>query len=144
MTAKPFNAGWSYRQPLGPFAAAQGASVTPTPVTLPHDALRDADRSPDVPGHGAGAYHPPGAYTDLPFLRLGEANEVRVEVRSGQDSRWYSGCGLHRPERFDANTWSTFDGRALAVVRRTGEGAITVTVGADGLDPQTVSLEVGP
>jgi hypothetical protein len=32
-----------------------------------------------------------------PYLRFGGANEVRVEVRSGQDSRWYSGCGLHRP-----------------------------------------------
>ena len=32
-----------------------------------------------------------------PYLRLGGANEVWVEVRSGQDSRWYSGCGLHRP-----------------------------------------------
>ena len=146
MTAKPFNTGWSYRQPLGPFAVVQGVSATPTPVTLPHDALRDADRSPDVPGKGAGAYYPPGAYTYLktfdaptdwadravrlefqgafrhamvfvndefagnradgyarffvdikPYLRLGGANEVRVEVRSGQDSRWYSGCGLHRP-----------------------------------------------
>jgi hypothetical protein len=121
-------------------------SATPTPVTLPHDALRDADRSPDVPGKGAGAYYPPGAYTYLktfdaptdwadravrlefqgafrhamvfvndefadnradgyarffvdikPYLRFGDANEVSVEVRSGQDSRWYSGCGLHRP-----------------------------------------------
>ena len=146
MTATPFNTGWTYRHPLGPFAAAQGDSATPTPVTLPHDALRDADRSPDVPGKGAGAYYPPGAYTYLktfdapadwadravrlefqgafrhamvfvndefagnradgyarffvdikPYLNLGDANEVRVEVRSGQDSRWYSGCGLHRP-----------------------------------------------
>jgi beta-galactosidase len=146
MTATPFNTGWSYRQPLGPFAAVQDVPAPPTPVTLPHDALRDADRSPDVPGKGAGAYYPPGAYTYLktfdaptewadravrlefqgafrhamvfvndefagnradgyarffvdikPYLRLGGSNEVRVEVRSGQDSRWYSGCGIHRP-----------------------------------------------
>ncbi len=146
MTARPFNTGWSYRQPLGPFAAAEGELPTPIPVTLPHDALRDADRSPDVPAKGAGAYYPPGAYTYLktfdapadwsdktvqlefqgayrhamvfvndefagnradgyarffvdikPFLHFGGANELRVEVRSGQDSRWYSGCGLHRP-----------------------------------------------
>ena len=32
-----------------------------------------------------------------PYLRFGGSNQVRVEVRSGQDSRWYSGCGLHRP-----------------------------------------------
>ena len=146
MTAQSFNTGWSYRRPLGPFAAVQAVEATPTPVTLPHDALRDADRSPDAVGKGAGAYYPPGAYTYLktfdvpanwteravqlefqgafrhamvfvndelagnradgyarffvdvkPYLRFGEANEVRVEVRSGQDSRWYSGCGLHRP-----------------------------------------------
>ena len=146
MTAHSFNAGWSYREPLGPFAALTGLLTTATPVTLPHDALRDAVRSPEVPGKGAGAYYPTGAYTYLktfdapadwadktvrlefqgayrhamvfvndefagnradgyarffvgikPFLRLGGANEVRVEVRSGLDSRWYSGCGLHRP-----------------------------------------------
>jgi hypothetical protein len=146
MTAAPFNAGWSCRIPLGPFAVAQGPTPTPTPVTLPHDALRDAARSPDVPDKGAGAYYPTGAYTYLktfdvpadwaaktvllefqgafrhamvfvndefaanradgyarffvdlkPFLRFDGSNEVRVEVRSGQDSRWYSGCGLHRP-----------------------------------------------
>ncbi len=65
MTATPFNTGWSYRQPLGPFAAVQDVPAPPTPVTLPHDALRDADRSPDVPGKGAWAYYPPGAYTYL-------------------------------------------------------------------------------
>ncbi|WP_106401507.1 glycoside hydrolase family 2 TIM barrel-domain containing protein [Actinocorallia populi] len=31
------------------------------------------------------------------FLRYGEANEIRVECRAHQDSRWYSGAGLHRP-----------------------------------------------
>ena len=86
----------SYRQPLGPFAAAQGVESTPTPVTLPHDALRDADRS--------------------------------------------------RPrtaERFDADTWTTFDGRALAVVRPTGSGPVTVTVTAPDLEPVT-TREVEP
>ncbi len=32
-----------------------------------------------------------------PYLRFGETNRLRVEVRSGQDSRWYSGAGIHRP-----------------------------------------------
>ncbi|KQQ09674.1 glycoside hydrolase family 2 TIM barrel-domain containing protein [Rathayibacter sp. Leaf296] len=31
-----------------------------------------------------------------PFLRYGEQNEIRVEARSHQDSRWYSGLGIHR------------------------------------------------
>ena len=146
MTRESFNAGWAYRRPLGPFAAAEGAAVPPTPVTLPHDALRDADRDPAAPSKGATAYYPTGAYSytktfhappewvdksvrlefegayrhamvfvndelagnradgyarfwvDIkPYLRLDASNELRVEVRSGQDSRWYSGCGLHRP-----------------------------------------------
>jgi beta-galactosidase len=37
-------------------------------------------------------------FLDLtPFLHLGQPNEVRIEMRSGQDSRWYSGAGLYRP-----------------------------------------------
>ncbi|MDQ4137792.1 MAG: glycoside hydrolase family 2 protein, partial [Actinomycetota bacterium] len=117
-----------------------------TPVRLPHDALRDAQRRPDVPGRGAGAFYPNGAYTYLktfpvpaewagrlvrlelqgafrraqvflndefagnradgyarffvdltPYLRYGAVNTLRIEVRSGEDSRWYSGTGLHRP-----------------------------------------------
>jgi beta-galactosidase len=30
------------------------------------------------------------------FLRFGENNEVRVECRTHQDSRWYSGAGIYR------------------------------------------------
>ncbi|MGA6222069.1 glycoside hydrolase family 2 TIM barrel-domain containing protein [Streptomyces umbrinus] len=30
------------------------------------------------------------------FLRYGADNEIRVECRTHQDSRWYSGAGLHR------------------------------------------------
>ncbi len=47
-------------------------------------------------------------------------------------------------ERFDADTWRIFDGRALAVVRPTGPGRITVTVSADGDDagpgPESLTL----
>ncbi len=31
-----------------------------------------------------------------PFLRYGEANQIRVETRDHEDSRWYSGAGLYR------------------------------------------------
>ena len=138
--------GWRCRRPLGPFEAFEGTGALATAVRLPHDALRDAERSADVPARGAGAYYPAGAFTYLrtvdvppgwagrlvrlevqgafrraqvfvndelagnradgyarffvdltPYLRFGAANEVRIEVRSGQDSRWYSGAGLHRP-----------------------------------------------
>jgi beta-galactosidase len=32
-----------------------------------------------------------------PYLRYGQANTVRVEAQAHQDSRWYSGGGMHRP-----------------------------------------------
>jgi hypothetical protein len=145
MARIPFDDDWSYRRPLGPFATLEGATAEQTPVTLPHDALRDEERRADVPSKGASAYYPPGAYTyvksfdvptewaekliflelqgayrhamifvneefvgnradgyarfvlDLtPYVRAGQPNQLRVEVRSGQDSRWYSGAGLHR------------------------------------------------
>lgn len=146
MAIQNFNDDWAWRAPRGPFAAVQGDLGTPTPVRLPHDALRDAERSADAPSKGAGAYFPSGAFTYVktfdapqdwadrsvqlefqgamrdamvfvndefagnradgytrffvdikPFLRLGQPNEVRVELRIHQDSRWYSGSGLHRP-----------------------------------------------
>ncbi|WP_029429853.1 glycoside hydrolase family 2 TIM barrel-domain containing protein [Blastococcus sp. URHD0036] len=31
-----------------------------------------------------------------PFLSFGSDNEIRVECRAHQDSRWYSGAGIHR------------------------------------------------
>src|ERR1700712_4700652 len=34
-----------------------------------------------------------------PYLKYGETNTVRVEVRAHQDSRWYTGAGLHRDTR---------------------------------------------
>jgi hypothetical protein len=43
-------------------------------------------------------------------------------------------------ERFDADTWMTFDGRALAVIRPHGEGTITVTAKAEGLPLATMEL----
>jgi hypothetical protein len=45
-------------------------------------------------------------------------------------------------ERFDASTWWTFQGRALAVLRPTGVGTITVTCTAEWLPPVTIELEV--
>ena len=145
MARIPFDDGWTYRLPRGPFAAIEGVGVEPTPVRLPHDALRDEERAPNVPSKGAGAYYPPGAYTYLksfdvpaawsekliflefqgayrhpmvfvneefagnradgyarfvidatPYLTAGQSNHLRVETRSRQDSRWYSGAGLHR------------------------------------------------
>lgn len=212
MSRIPLTSDWAWRLPQGPFAAAQGASVTPTPVTLPHDALRDADRSPDAPGKGAMAFYPPGAYTYLrtltaeeswadkavllefqgamrhamvyvndefagnrsdgyarffvdikPFLRLGADNQIRVEVRTGEDSRWYSGAGLHRPvflhvldpvhvvpDGVRVTTLWVADGQAQIEVAATvaNDGPVTVTekigISIDGPDGDTVEIGGAP
>ncbi|WP_029150338.1 glycoside hydrolase family 2 TIM barrel-domain containing protein [Microbacterium indicum] len=145
MTRTVLTDGWRVRPAAGPFAAAEGA-IPAEPVRLPHDAMRDLERSAGVPGRGAGAYFPGGAVTYLydlavpdawleksvflelqgvhrraqvfvddelagnradgyarffveltPFLRFGGASTIRIEARAGQDSRWYSGLGMHRP-----------------------------------------------
>ena len=54
-----------------------------------------------------------------------------------------AGLGSAKPsseERFDASTRTTYDGRALAIVRPTGVGEITVTVSAEGLDGAAVVI----
>lgn len=195
MSAIPFNDGWTYRLPLGPFAAANGEAAEPTAVRLPHDALRDADRSADAPGKGAGAYHSHGAFSYLktfavpeewrgrivrleiqgayrraqvflndefagnradgyarffvdltPYLRHGEDNTLRIEVRSGQDSRWYSGAGLHRPVvlHVDRPLHVDPDGVAVTTVRVEDDQAVVdvvTTIRNAGLSTATVSVE---
>ena len=54
------------------------------------------------------------------------------------------GLGSGHPsssESFTTSECTTFDGRALAVVRPTGGGAITVAASADGCEPQTVRID---
>jgi hypothetical protein len=54
-----------------------------------------------------------------------------------------AGLGTGRPrteETFHAATRTTYDGRALAIVRPTGVGEITVTVTAEGLEQATVVI----
>jgi hypothetical protein len=54
------------------------------------------------------------------------------------------GLGSGNPcteETFGAPTHDTYDGRALAVVRPTGTGPITVTVSAKDCDDRTVTIE---
>jgi beta-galactosidase len=55
--------------------------------------------------------------------------------------------GSARPiteERFDGATHTTFDGRALAIVRPTRKGAIEVTVSAEGCEDVTTTINVTP
>jgi len=144
MRRTPFNDGWTVGAKANSFAELiAGAGSAPLRVTLPHDAMIAAERSPA--GHGATAYFPsgnweykksfevspddtgsavylefdgvyrdalvrvndavvahrPGGYSDFTvqvdhLLRFGEPNEVKVEARAHDDSRWYSGAGIYR------------------------------------------------
>ena len=52
------------------------------------------------------------------------------------------GSGRGRTEeRFDVPSHTTFDGRALAIIRLTGEGAIDVTVSAEGCEDAIVTID---
>ncbi len=54
------------------------------------------------------------------------------------------GLGSANPRSGDSFTDSscaTFDGQALAVVRPTGDGVITVSISADGCEPQLVCIQ---
>lgn len=175
MTITSFTDGWIVRAPRGPFAAVQGGADDSVAVTLPHDALRDADRSPDAPAKGGAAYFPAGAFSyvktfeapaawagrivrlevqgafrhamvylndefagnrsdgfarffvDLtPHLRAGATNTLRIEVRAGQDSRWYAGAGLHRPVllHVDEPTHIVPDGVRVTTVRIEDDQAV--------------------
>ena len=144
MIRQPFNSDWSVGPKGSPFDAFSGGTAR-TPVTLPHDGLRDLPRSADSSNGSHTGYYPSahleytktidvpaewreksvvldieGAYRDAvvyvngdfaaqrpngyvgfsvaldPFLRFGEANTISVEVRTHEDSRWYTGAGLYR------------------------------------------------
>ncbi|BBH63323.1 beta-galactosidase [Actinoplanes sp. OR16] len=81
-------------------------------------------------------------------LRDGDGNlahdgdrPVTVEVTG---SGVLQGLGSARPateESFEATSCTTFDGRALAVIRPAGTGRITVRISSEGLDPVTVDID---
>jgi hypothetical protein len=75
-------------------------------------------------------------------LFTGADRAVQVDV-AGAGVLAGLGSGSPRTaERFDASARETFDGRALAVVRPTGSGTITVTVTSDG-HAVVVEIEAG-
>jgi beta-galactosidase len=50
----------------------------------------------DLAGHWASGYTGFTVPLDA-YLRYGAENEIRVECRAHQDSRWYAGAGIYRP-----------------------------------------------
>lgn len=67
---------------------------------------------------------------------------VTVELSGSGTLAGMCSANPRTAERFDSATWRTFDGRALAFVRPTRSGAVTVRVTAPDLDPVTLALEV--
>lgn len=66
----PLHDGWTCRPPQGPFAGLGGGGADPVAVRLPHDAMRDLDRSPDAPSGAASGYWPSAERTYLRTLEV--------------------------------------------------------------------------
>jgi len=99
----------------------------------------------DRPEIGAGP-------TDLAFVDLALVDEAGTIVTTGDrpvtvevdGPGVLQGLASGRPdpeEPYTGPAATTYDGRALAVIRPTGEGTITVRVAADGVDPVAVQVE---
>jgi beta-galactosidase len=89
--------------------------------------------------------------TDLAFVALGIADAagivdpgadriVTVAVRGPAIVQGFASADPLATEPFTSTTCTTYDGRALAVIRPTGAGVIDVAFRADGLDPATCRL----
>ncbi|MBA8815217.1 hypothetical protein FHX48_000269 [Microbacterium halimionae] len=85
-------------------------------------------------------------FVDLtPFLAFGKRNSLRVEVRAGEDSRWYSGAGLHRPVvlHVDEPVHVVPDGISITTVRLEEDQAVVdaaTEVANAGMTTQTVRV----
>ncbi|MDT0144544.1 hypothetical protein [Microbacterium sp. PRC9] len=76
---------------------------------------------------------------------MAPSSERRVTVTANGPGE-LQGLGSARPDPTDgyrANSTTTFDGRALAVIRPTGVGVITVRATAEGLGDAIVTLSAG-
>jgi hypothetical protein len=81
------------------------------------------------------------ALTDAAGTTFGDADRLVQVAVAGPGVLAGLGTGRARTEEsFGASEVTTYDGRALAIVRPTGAGELTVTVSADGLE--TVGLAV--
>ena len=74
---------------------------------------------------------------------LDTSSDRRVTVAVGGPGALQGLGGAHpiNDESFTASECTTFDGRALAVIRPTGAGTISVTATADGCEAQTVLID---
>ncbi|ABW12601.1 glycoside hydrolase family 2 sugar binding [Parafrankia sp. EAN1pec] len=93
--------------------------------------------------------------TDLAYVALtlvdGAGNlyntadrKVAVEVTGPAVLQGFGSADPRPTENFFDTVRTTFDGRALAVIRPTAPGSITVTATAEGCEPSTVRIEAEP
>jgi hypothetical protein len=84
------------------------------------------------------------ALTDTAGTMVSDADRVVSVGIDGPAALAGIGTGRARTEEsFGATAVTTYDGRALAVVRPTGAGTITVTVHAEGVEPATLVVTAG-
>lgn len=78
-------------------------------------------------------------------LVVGDADRlVTVEIDGPGELAGIGSARARTTESFAGPAVTTYDGRALAIVRPTGSGEITVTVHADGLASASAVIEVAP
>ncbi len=139
---------WEYRRTLHLPAGDAGTTV----VLAFEGVYRDAV----VCVNDTVAAHRPYGYSNFfvaieHLLRVGEPNEIRVEARAHDDSRWYPGAGIHRdvwllqagrvhltPDGLDVRTPEIDDDGAVvvvaAVVRNASVATSHPTLRADVID----------
>ena len=74
-------------------------------------------------------------------VALGVDREVTVTVEGPGVLAGFGSAAPATEESYLDDVHTTFDGRALAVVRPTGHGTITVTATAAGCDPVSVTVD---
>ncbi|MCL1899564.1 MAG: glycoside hydrolase family 2, partial [Promicromonosporaceae bacterium] len=85
-------------------------------------------------------------FVDLtPYLLFGQDNTLRIEVRTGEDSRWYSGAGLIRPVylHVDEPVHVAPDGVRVTTVRVEDDQAVVevaTTIANAGINTRTVDV----
>jgi hypothetical protein len=80
---------------------------------------------------------------DAGTVALGVDREVSVTVAGAGVLAGLGSAAPSTAESYLDAVHTTFDGRALAVVRPTGAGTVTVTVSAEGCTPVTVEITAG-
>jgi hypothetical protein len=80
---------------------------------------------------------------DSSTVALGVDRQVTVTVEGPGVLAGFGSAAPATEESYLDDVHSTFDGRALAVVRPTGPGTITVTASAPGCADVTVTVQAG-